>query len=170
MNTVATNIEEQLAGIPDTARVWIYQANRPLSDVEVQEIEVLSQQFLKDWNAHGSKMTAKMVVLYNHFVVLAADETAVQASGCSIDSSVRFVKSLEEKFDVSLFERTNLAFRDSAGEIQTLELSEFQKAVESGAITSETTVYNNLVDSVGGLKNSWEVPASDSWHNRLFQR
>lgn len=169
MSTIAPTIAEQLTELPDTARVWIYQANRPLLDDEVKEIEALSHTFLKDWNAHGSKMTAKMVVLYNRFVVLAADESAVQASGCSIDSSVRFVKSLEEKFNVSLFERTNLAYRDVDGEIQTMEIPEFQNAIGSGALTKETIVFNNLVDNVGALKSAWEVPALRSWHIRLFE-
>jgi hypothetical protein len=38
------------------------------------------------------------------------DERKAGVSGCSTDSSVRFIKSLGEKYKVDFFNRTNLAF------------------------------------------------------------
>lgn len=168
MMTTAAEQIEKLATLPDHSRVWVYQANRELKDEEVNRIESAAQEFLKDWNAHGAKMSAKLVVIYHRFVVLAANESAVHASGCSIDSSVRFLKSLQDSIGIDLFDRMNLAYRNDAGEVTTLKLPEFQEAISNGAITKETIVFNNLVDSLGDLRNKWEVPASGSWHLRMF--
>lgn len=164
-----TQVEtEKLSRLPDHTRVWIYQSNRELSSTEVEQIENSAKDFLTEWNAHGAKMSAQLVVLYNRFVVLAADETAVQASGCSIDSSVRFLKTLEQNLNIDLFDRLNLAFRDASGNIATKTVSEFQEAIDRGEITPATIVFNNLVNTLGDLRKSWEVPASGSWHVRML--
>lgn len=168
MTTTTDEIAEKMAGIPGHSRVWIYQSNRELTESEVSWIEENAKVFLKEWNAHGAKMSAKLAVLYNRFLVLAADESQVQASGCSIDSSVKFIKSIEQLLGIDLFNRTQLAYRNDSGELAIKSISEFEKAVQAGDITRDTLVYNNLVNTVDELVNNWEVPASDSWHRRMF--
>ena len=84
--------------IPDHARVWIYQANRPLSDTETQQAQQWGRQFVEQWAAHGQGLRASVTVLHHHFLVIALDEQHHAASGCSIDSSVGFVRILEEAF------------------------------------------------------------------------
>jgi len=36
------------------------------------------------------------------------------------------------------------------------------------AVTRKTIVFNNLVLNKKELETLWEVPASDSWHERFF--
>jgi hypothetical protein len=36
------------------------------------------------------------------------------------------------------------------------------------AVSENTIVFNNLLNTLGELKDFWEVPASESWHNRFF--
>lgn len=150
------------------ARVWIYQSSRDLNDDEVKLAQNAGNNFVKEWNAHGAAMEAGFLVLYNRFVVLIADESAVKASGCSIDSSVRLIKSLEQMMNVDLLDRINLAYRDESGEISTLHLNDFREAIAAGKITPETIVFNNLLETAGAMKTSWEVPAKNSWHKQLF--
>lgn len=168
MTSTTTEIAEKFAGIPGHSRVWIYQSDRELTESEVSWIEENAKIFLKDWNAHGAKMSAKLVVLYHRFIVLAADESQVQASGCSIDSSVKFIKSIEQSLQIDLFNRTQLAYRNDSRDLTIKSISEFEEAVQAGDITPSTVVYNNLVSTVDELVNNWEVPASDSWHRRMF--
>lgn len=162
------HIAELLTDLPDHARVWIYQCNRPLLSEEVAYIESQSKNFLREWNAHGSAMHARALVVYDRFLILAADEQRVQASGCSIDSSVHFIKSLGNHLKVDFFDRLAMSYRDESGSILTLPLNRFQEEIAQGNISQDTLVFNNLVDNVGELKSKWEVPASQSWHIRLF--
>jgi len=36
------------------------------------------------------------------------------------------------------------------------------------AVSKNTIVFNNLVNNKGEYLSDWEVPASDSWHNRFL--
>jgi hypothetical protein len=83
-------------------------------------------------------------------------------SGCSTDSSVRFIKSLGEKFGVDFFNRTNLSFvvKDK---IQVLPMNQLAYAAQNGFINSDTLYFNNLVQTKKELEESWIVPVKDSW-------
>ena len=72
------------------------------------------------------------------------DETATGVSGCSTDSSVHLMRSIEEKFKVHLFERQNLAFVVKE-KIQLLPLSQLAYEVENNFINSNTLYFNNTV-------------------------
>ena len=91
-----------------------------------------------------------------------ADERATGVSGCSTDSSVRLIKDIEQKFGVTMFDRTTLAFiiKDK---VQLLPLSQLQYAFDNGFINSHTLYFNNLVQTKEELENNWIVPIKDSW-------
>lgn len=153
--------------LPDDARVWVYQSNRPFTADEADRINLQLAMFTQQWNSHSRKVTAGAVLVYNQFIILAADETAFTVSGCSIDSSVRFVKELQASFGVDLFNRLNMAYK--TGEIINMaNRTQFEQLVEAGTITPDTTVFNNLVATKHDLQTKWEVPARESWHNNLF--
>ena len=77
--------------LPDNSRIWIYQANRKLSEEEVHSITQQTSQFLEQWTAHGSDLEAGFEVKYNRFIVIGLNQANASASGCSIDSSVHFI-------------------------------------------------------------------------------
>jgi len=152
--------------LADHSRVWIYQADRQLSDNEAAEIQLHGEQFIAQWAAHGSDLQAAFNVFYNRFLILFADESQVKASGCSIDSSVRFIKKIEKEYQLDLFDRLNLTYR-KGGEINLIRMVDFQTAVDKGQLNQETTVFNNLVETKGEFENKWEVPVRESWHKGL---
>lgn len=168
MTHTTETADTQRIDLPGHSRVWVYQSSRRLSDQEVAEIEKMGEPFIRDWNTHGTKMTAAFRVLHNTFVVLAVDEKYTPASGCSIDSSVRFLRTIEERFEIGLFDRMNIAYRDNNNAVQVETMSEFEESIKEGRVTPETVVFDNMVDTVEKLNSAWEVSASDSWHARLF--
>ncbi|UII79933.1 ABC transporter ATPase [Flagellimonas sp. CMM7] len=152
--------------LPDNARIWIYQSNRSLSDVEQKEVEESLAAFLKEWTAHGSELEAGFEVKYKRFIVIGLDQTKAGASGCSIDTSVHFIQSLEQKYKVELLDRMNVSFKQ--GEYITYKsLKDFKRMAREKAISSNTIVFNNLVASKIEYQEHWEVPASESWHSRF---
>ena len=48
------------------------------------------------------------------------------------------------------------------------EIETIKKMAKEKAVTSNTIVFNNLVNTIEEFNYSWEVPASDSWHSRFF--
>ena len=153
--------------LPAHARLWIYQASRPLTEAEQTEIKSLMQNFATDWSSHGKGLQSSANLLYNRFLVLANNESETSASGCSIDKSVHFVKELEQRFGISFFDRSQLAFLNEE-EVQTIPMSELKYNVEAGFIKSDTLYFDTLVNNYGDLQQEWPRPASNSWLSRYF--
>ncbi len=145
-----------------SSRVWLYQSNRIFSLSEVLEVEKLLEGFVTQWTAHGAPVKGFGTVFFGQFVVLMADETHTQVSGCSTDSSVRFIKSLEERFAISLFDRQLLAFiiKDK---IQVIPLNQLKYSIENEFIEFDTPYFNNTVLTRKDLEEHWIVPAGKSW-------
>jgi hypothetical protein len=153
--------------LPDDARVWIYQSNRKLTDEEVTKIDEAVRNYVDIWAAHGTGLKASYQVLYNRFIILAVDQEVQAASGCSIDDSVRFIQSLEQEYQIDLLDKMNVTYR--LGEhIAHKPLTEFKKMAKDRAVSGNTIVFNNLVNTVGEWREFWEVPALESWHSRFF--
>ena len=149
------------------SRVWVYQGSRILSLSEALEAEELINNFCTEWTSHGADVEAYGNIFFGQFLVLMADETRAGVSGCSTDSSVRFVKELEKKFNIDFFNRSNLAFiiKDK---VQLLPLSQLSYAYENNFITPDTLYFNNTVLNKEQLEDKWIIPVKDSWlANRL---
>lgn len=153
--------------LPDESRIWIYQSNRKFSDVEMAEIESDVKAFVEGWAAHGTGLEASFQLRYNRFIILAVNQEVQSATGCSIDSSVQFIQELEKKYNVDLLDKMNVTFK--LGEhIAHKPLVEFKKMAKEKAVSANTIVFNNLVNTVGEWHEYWEVPAHESWHSRFF--
>lgn len=153
--------------LPESARVWIYQCNRSFSEQELTEIRSDLDAFIGNWTAHGNELKAGYEIKYKRFIVLALDQSAQNATGCSIDASVHFIQHLEKKYDVLLLDKMNVSYKQ--GEfIAYKSLLDFKSMAKNKAISKNTIVFNNLVTNKGEYEEHWEVPASESWHSRFL--
>ena len=149
-------------GFASESRVWVYQSNRLFTLSEALELEEQLNKFSAEWRSHGAKVNAYANLFFGQFVVLMADETEAGVSGCSTDSSVRFIKELGDQFKVDFFNRTNLAFV-SKDKIQLLPLNQLTYAFENGFIDEDTLFFNNVVQNKAELENNWIIPVKNSW-------
>ncbi|MCC5944883.1 MAG: hypothetical protein JJT94_08100 [Bernardetiaceae bacterium] len=155
--------------MPKHARLWIYQADRSFTNSEQDIIRKQVAAFCESWAAHSQPLTASYALLHERFLILAVDEQANKASGCSIDSSVALIKQLEQALQVNLFDRTLVAYLDKEAKLQTLKLAALPQAIDKGVITTETLVFDNLIQLKMQLENEWKVPASQTWLKRYFK-
>jgi len=154
--------------LPDSSRVWIYQSNRSFSDQELQEINSKLEEFFTQWTAHGADLKASFEIKYKRFITLALDQKLNSATGCSIDASVRFIQQLEKDYNVDLLDKMNVSYKQ--GEFVAYKtLTDFRKMAKEKAVSKNTIVFNNLVNTKAEYLEEWEVPASDSWHNRFLK-
>lgn len=157
-----------MSNLPDHSRIWIYTSSKEFSEDEAKEIKTLGKAFVANWKAHGSTIAADCSVEYNRFIVIAADENIAGVSGCGIDSSVRFMQDLEKKFQVTLLDKLNIAYKDKEGQVKSEPMMSFQDKMDTGEIDKDTIVFNNLVENLGQLRSGWEVPLQESWHKQLL--
>lgn len=148
---------------PANARTWVYQASRPLTADEAASVRTIAREFTADWKAHGQPLMATADLLFDRFLVMMVNEDVAGASGCSIDSSVAFIRSLATKLNTDFFDRLQLAYLTEDGSVRTVHAERIGQAVEMGELTSATIVFNNMVTSCGELRNNWMIPLSESW-------
>lgn len=153
--------------LPDDSRVWIYQANRSFTEEELSEIRVKLDAFIENWTAHGGDLEAGYDIVYKRFIVIGLNQNSNKATGCSIDASVHFIQQLEQEYKVDLMDKMNVSYKQ--GEfIAYKPLLEFKTMAKNRAISENTIVFNNLVNTIGEFKEFWEVPAKESWHSRFL--
>ena len=147
---------------PDNSRVWIYQCSRAFIEKEEKEVNEQLHQFYTQWQAHGAPVRGWAKLLFRQFVVIIADETDVEVSGCSTDSSVRVIKSLERQYDVNFFDRMMITFlvKDNA---EMLPYTQVQYALDKGYINENTLLFNNVATTKKELLETWLVPLNKSW-------
>jgi len=152
---------------PD-ARVWVYTANRRLTDAEADFAQQQLETFARSWTAHNQALRARTEVFHQQYLILAVDESQAGASGCSIDKSVHFLEQLGQHLGVDFFERMRFGWLDAEGQLQMADRAEFAALLQSGAITGDTLVVNTLVQKRAELEDKWLVAYGKSWHRRLF--
>lgn len=149
-----------------TSKVWIYQADRELTTDETAEIRHLTADFVRQWASHGTALYAGGDLLFNRFLVLMVDESMAGASGCSIDSSVNFVRQLEQNFKIGFFDRLSFAWMSATG-VLSAPKAVFKEWYHTGKISDNTLVFDNLVQTKAQLEAAWLIPLSASWHKRF---
>ncbi|SFZ91809.1 hypothetical protein SAMN05428642_102348 [Flaviramulus basaltis] len=154
--------------LPEESRVWIYQANRSFTEQELEEIQAKLDTFIENWTAHGSDLQSGYIIKYKRFIVIALNQKMNTATGCSIDASVHFIQQLEKEYNVDLMDKMNVSYKQ--GEYVAYKtLTDFRKMAKDKAVSKNTIVFNNLVNNIAEFNENWEVPASESWHNRFVK-
>ena len=153
-------------GLADTSKTWIYQSNRAFTQDEAIEIQNYIDVFCKKWVSHSNELKAAGQLVQNRFIVLMVDESNAGASGCSIDKSVHFIKSIGSKYETDMFDRMNFAYQIE-GEVKTAHREEFTKLYNSNVINDDTLVFDNLVSNKAAFDNEWVKPLKNSWHSRM---
>lgn len=146
----------------DESKIWIYQAERALSGDETALITPLFQNFCENWTAHNNQLKASFEIVKDRFIALAVDESMNTASGCSIDKSVAFLKSISVQLGINLFERMQMAYLNNEV-LETVHYNDLKNAFDSMTINEETLFYNNNVQNLGEYRKSFLVPLKNHW-------
>lgn len=153
---------------PSTSRVWIYQSETELTPDQTTEINEAFKVFLSGWESHGQHIRGEAKVLYNRFIILIADNSEERLCGSAMDSSVRFIKSIEDALKLSLMDRMKTAYRIADG-INVVHMNQLTELFKKGEVNENTIVFNNTITSKQEFLNKWEVPIKQSWHTNLLE-
>lgn len=157
-----------LSHLPDASRVWIYTSNLEFTPDQIIEIKCAGDAFVAQWQTHGKPLDAGFALVHNRFVLLAVNEKIGKASGCSIDTYIALVKDIELRLGLSLLDKLNLAYREANQNIAVLPLNAFKNEISIGNLNAQTLVFNNMIETLGEMRNIWEVPLVNSWHKQLL--
>ncbi len=153
--------------LPDSSRIWIYQADRVFRKEEKEIISNRLSSFLQQWTAHGNTLKAAFDLPFDHFIVIGLDEQQADASGCSIDGLFRALQQLSAEMQIDLFDRNLIAFKKEDGIVLIDRTQLKEKASEWNG---QTLTFNNLVQTKAALQTAWIVRAEATWLNRYLLR
>lgn len=148
------------------SRVWVYQSSRDFTTAESVIISNKINSFINQWTSHKLDVTGHGSLHYNRFIVLMADETHVGLGGCSVDSSVHFIRQLEKDFNTKLLDRWRIAYKHE-DTIKTCSREELEHLITTGEVNDETIVFNNLVQTKSEFETQWHQAFKHSWLKNL---
>ena len=83
--------------MPTAARVWVYTASRILGKEEIKLVSKSLSDFMATWQSHGKEVKASFQLVENRFVIIAADDSNTDISGCGIDKSIHEIQKLRKE-------------------------------------------------------------------------
>jgi hypothetical protein len=134
--------------LPDSSRIWIYQSQIPISPEAQAEIQIKLNEFVHQWAAHKVQLYGAATILEDYFIVLAVDESMTMASGCSIDTSVHFIKTIEKEYNLNLFDRLNVLIEHNGKK----KIVHFSDVINY----SDAMFFNPMVKDLGEFRREWK--------------
>jgi len=153
---------DSFKNISDHSKIWIYCFNKNLNSSELQEIKLKLDDFTQDWTAHNSKLIAKGSLVLNHFIILAVDEETATASGCSIDKSIYFLKTLMQDYGIDLFNRNLMALYNNK-DLTFVELPLLKTMLANHQIDGDLLFFDNTMNTLVEARTKWLKPINESW-------
>jgi hypothetical protein len=153
--------------LPENSRVWLYQTDRELTEAESETVSEFLKSNIESWLTHGMPMKGSFKILHSRILLIAADVNFQNPSGCSIDSSTRWLKELGLSLNVDFFDRSIGYYKDQ--DLYFFPFFDAKKKVASGDVTSDTKIINQQVKSIKDLSGCLTIPARESFLKRHFE-
>ena len=148
------NYKYMFESFPENSQVWIYSSTRFFTNEEENFITSNLDQFISQWATHGTGLFAKGTILHHSFIIIVADENKVKSSGCSIDSSVRFIKDLGKELNIDFFNRMSILLKKE-DEYKRIHFSDMSNHLEY-------EMFNPMVKTLKDLREKFILPVSES--------
>ena len=149
------NFNNLISSFSPSSRVWYYLADRAFDGTESDYIQSKIEEFVNvHWKSHGSKLNATGILLHNQIIALSVDDSSLGASGCSIDSSVKFIKELGAELKVDFFNRMYVLIFNGE-ETQRVHISDLSNY-------KDWSLLNPIVTTVQDVQEKGVISVSES--------
>jgi hypothetical protein len=153
--------------LPDSARVWVFASDHPLTGAAADTLLAAVDSFLAGWKAHGVPLRCARDWRDGRFLAVGVDVDVENASGCSIDGLFHRLQQLEREIGTRLVGGGRVFYRSSSG-IETTSREEFVHRVANGDVVSETPVFDTGLTAAARWRTAFEQPASQGWTASFF--
>ncbi len=154
--------------LSDLASVWFYFTPDRLSQEQVSQFEFQSNEFLRSWNTHGKPNAGDVFLLERRLIIIVGENGVEGISGCSIDKSVAWIKSLSLEWGMDLMDRNWVMFEKSQGVIEFSRLNLFWALRKAHEVTDDSLIFDTSLQTLGQLRREFKKPFSQSWHARMW--
>jgi hypothetical protein len=154
--------------LPDQSRVWVYQANRRLMANEIEQIRSFLMNEMNAWAAHGAPLNASFEIRFGQVVIVAVNEDVNEASGCSIDASTRWFKSLGEMLQVDFFDRQIAKIQGE--QISLIPITSIKDFILSAHLLEEDFIIPPQTSDLRQYRNQWLQTVRESWLKKYLAK
>ena len=156
------------ASLPDDGRVWVFGAASELTEPASARLLDAVDDFLEQWNAHGSPLVCARELREGRFLAIGVDQSTAGASGCSIDGLFRTLARLESDLGTTLLGGGRVYYRDAQGKVNAATRAAFNQLAREGQVGPDTLAFDTSITSVSAWRGQFERPISQSWHAQLL--
>jgi hypothetical protein len=143
-------------------RIWIYTLSNKLTNEQLVDFKNRCQTFVTGWTAHDVSLDASFELYQNRLLIFKVNEDKYNASGCSIDKQVRFVKELEQAFSLELLNRLLVAYENN-NQVEVVKASQIKELLITNTINTNTIVFDNTITESKQLETNWKQPLQATW-------
>ena len=150
-------------------RIWIYTLSNKLTNEQLVDFKNRCQTFVTGWTAHDVSLDANFELYQNRLLIFKVNEDKYNASGCSIDKQVRFVKELEVAFSVELLNRLLVAYENN-NQVEVVKASQIKELLITNTINTNTIVFDNTITESKQLETNWKQPLHHTWLQKYLTK
>lgn len=150
------------------SQLWVYIASARLTDVQTNELQNLSDDFVGSWKSHGTPVRARYSCIDNQVLLFAADANYLSPSGCSLDSLSGHIKNLGNRFGIDFFGRLSVLVWQPDHTLSNVPISAFKAGIQSGIYTPDTYIFDHSMHQCADLKSHTNIEAGHTWLKKFF--
>ena len=154
--------------LPDDARVWVFGAANELTLPATDRLLGAVDEFLAQWNAHGSPLRCGREWRDDRFLAIGVDQSTAGASGCSIDGLFRTLARLEPEIGTSLLGGGRVYYRGADGRVAAVTRNAFSELARAGQVGPDTPTFDTSITTASAWRREFERPVRRSWHAELI--
>jgi hypothetical protein len=155
--------------LPDSSRAWLFAAAEPIQAANRETILSDLEPVLSKWKSHGTMVPARGVFLDEVTLLVAADFTGAEMSGCSIDRMIAAAREAGKNTGIDLVDVPAGVHHWGPEGVRFSNRREFGDLVRQGFVDRGTLVLDLTVITLGAVRQGrWKRPAGQGWHAKAF--
>lgn len=163
-------VDTLFSAFDDTARLWVYVADRTLTADESAQLSAELNGFFSSWLSHGRPVQGDAQLIGNRLLLVTAQLAKGDISGCGIDASVHALEAIGQVVGFKWMGGLMVVYRDAEGAIQVVRRPAFRKMLRIGDVDAETPILNTGLMHVHELRaGALEQPAWAAWTGLVFR-
>jgi hypothetical protein len=155
--------------LPDSSRAWLFAAVSPISPQDQAKILAALEPTISKWKSHGTALPARAAFLDEVTLLVCADFTGAEMSGCSIDRMVGSVREAGISTGIELVDTPRGVHHWGAEGLKFSTREEFADLVRNSLVDGGAVVLDLTVITLGAVRaGRWKRPAKEGWHSKAF--
>jgi hypothetical protein len=167
MDNITRETERALARFKDfssTARLWVFPLSPKLDPSAAARFEQVIQAFQKEWLSHADPIRSACCIVLDHFLMIVAETSTGQPSGCAIDKLFMAVRDSAREQGLQVTPHAEAWYEASStnhASICYINRTDLALAIQRGDIAPTQRFFDNSINELSKLRaGQWIIPAS----------